>query len=321
MKYKPFGLSVSTYSFNQEYYNYTYSLEDILRLTGSLGTGTGLEFVASMFDRSYPLLSPEIEHTLRSAFDKYGLVPVCYSGYADPQRAYGKFSTDDEKFEFIKIQLDAAKKLGFQVVRIITGGSLADRFAAYCEKIGIQLCTEIHAFATLETSEPVLESCRKHPGVLGICLDLGTICRQPSSVYYKRFAEQGVPQKYADMITELWRQKIPPNEMHKRMIEASGGDELVQLMTLESNIYFAQGSPAALKDAMPYLFHVHGKFYNVDENGHEDAVRYPEVVHALQEAGYDRYMTSEYEGHHWNNAVDSFEQIRRHQKMIRGLFQ
>ena len=60
MTKEPLKLGVTMYSFNKEYYDYTYSIDDILRMIGSLGEGTGLEIVTPMFDRSYPYLSLEI---------------------------------------------------------------------------------------------------------------------------------------------------------------------------------------------------------------------------------------------------------------------
>lgn len=323
----PLKLSVSMYSFNREYYNYTYSIDDILRMIGSLGEGIGLEIVTPMFDRSYPYLSLEVEHKLRNAFDKYGIVPAVYSGYPDLSRHAHRFATDDEAFEFLKVQLDAAKRLGFPIVRSFYRFSLYERIGAYCEKIGIKLCSEIHCPSCMELIGPTIEICKKFPEHLGFCVDCGTMCREPSDVYYKRFREQGVNEKYVKMITDWWNKigkkgRNPGESFEVDIVEevkAAGGDELAQLMAYESTQYFIGGDPKKFLDIIPHVFHVHGKFFHIDENLYENAVRYPEIIKALHEADYNNYVTIEYEGHHWNADLDVWEQIQRFQKMIRNI--
>ncbi len=319
MKYKPFGLGVTLYSFNVEYYKYTYTFEDMLALASTLGEGQGVEIVAPMFDRKYPDLSPEFEHRVRNGFEKFGLVPICYSGYSDPQRIYGRYVTDDEMFEYLKPQLDATKKLGFPLCRTSYRLSIADKLAQYCEKLGIKLGVEIHAPQTIETSEEILELCRRWEGILGIVPDCGIFCRAPSDVYLKRFADQGVPKEISDMIVDMWTKRADLEDIMAE-VKSMGGNELCELMATESYIYFGHSDPAVMKDAVPYIIHMHGKFFNINEKGEELAVRIPEIVKALQEGGYAGYMSSEYEGHHWFADLDSFEQIKRHQALVRSYF-
>jgi sugar phosphate isomerase/epimerase len=327
MTKEPLKLSVTMYSFNREYYNYTYSIDDILRMIGSLGEGIGLEIVPPMFDRAYPYLSLEIEHKLRSAFDKYGIVPVAYGGYSDLSRPAHRFATDDEAFEFLKVQLDAAKSLGFPVVRSGYRFSMYERLGAYCEKIGIKLTHEVHCPSKMELISPIIEICRKFPEHLGLTVDCGTMCREPSDVYYKRFRDQGVDEKYISMITDWWNKvgkqgKMPGERFDPEISEVirdAGGDELAQLMGREATIYFVGGDPKMFLEVIPHVFHVHGKFFHIDDNLNENAVRYPEIVKALHEAGYKHYVSTEYEGHHWNADLDAWEQIERHHKLIRSI--
>ena len=53
----------------------------------------------------------------------------------------------------------------------------------------------------------------------------------------------------------------------------------------------------------------------------ETAVAIPEVVEAFKKAGYNGYLSSEYEGGEHLRAdmeVDSIEQVRRHQEAMRS---
>ena len=43
-------------------------------------------------------------------------------------------------------------------------------------------------------------------------------------------------------------------------------------------------------DIMPQILHVHAKFYDIDENGQEPAIDYPELVRVFVEGGYARLL-------------------------------
>ena len=62
--------------------------------------------------------------------------------------------------------------------------------------------------------------------------------------------------------------------------------------------------PARVDDwleIMPWITHVHGKFFGIDENGEEPSVPVRDLIKLLVENGYNGAISSEYEGWHWNN--------------------
>ena len=70
------------------------------------------------------------------------------------------------------------------------------------------------------------------------------------------------------------------------------------------------------------LVYVHGKFYDIDENGQVDNMDYPAIFKALKEGGYKGYIASEFEGNRRMNMVgwcDEIEYVRKHQKLMRSL--
>ena len=56
-------------------------------------------------------------------------------------------------------------------------------------------------------------------------------------------------------------------------------------------------APEEWLDIMPQIFHVHAKFYDIDENGDEPAMDIPRIVRQFVEGGYSGYLSSEWEGH------------------------
>jgi len=310
-----FGLGATLYSFNIDYYTHKRTLEDCMEALASLGPSQGVEVVAPMMDRGYPNVSPEFERRFKNALEKYELVPTCYSGYADPQRVTGRYSTEEEQLEYLLCQLNAAKQLGFPVLRVQPCRRLLD-LAPYAEKAGVKVTYEIHAPMQVEDHPLVRQIVELGNPWLGFVPDCGTFCRAPSDVYFKRFASQGVPQEVADCILELWHKKVSMDEM-RREAKKLVDNELVDLMVTEAMEYFGHSDPAAMIPVMDFIPHMHGKFFYVDENGSESAVRLQEVVAALKKGGFKGYISSEYEGHHWYADTDALEQLRRHQAAIR----
>jgi len=77
---------------------------------------------------------------------------------------------------------------------------------------------------------------------------------------------------------------------------------------------------ASLKEFASKLVYVHGKFYNIDEDGQVDNMDYPVIFKALQEGGYKGYVCSEFEGNRRMNMAgwcDEIELVRKHHVLMR----
>jgi hypothetical protein len=74
---------------------------------------------------------------------------------------------------------------------------------------------------------------------------------------------------------------------------------------------------------MPYIYNIHGKFYEMTDELSEYSIAYDEIIPVLTKIGYEYSIDSEYEGQRWIQDVvltDSFEQVRRQHVMLRRLF-
>jgi sugar phosphate isomerase/epimerase len=75
--------------------------------------------------------------------------------------------------------------------------------------------------------------------------------------------------------------------------------------------------PADLVDLLPYVVHVHAKFWDMTDDLTDPHVPYDAVVKALVDGGYAGSLSSEYEG-----ARDLYlasDMVRRQQAMLRRL--
>jgi hypothetical protein len=65
---------------------------------------------------------------------------------------------------------------------------------------------------------------------------------------------------------------------------------------------------------------VHGKFFEI-RDGREPVVPIEELLGVLVEGGYSGYVSSEYEGWHWNTEADAFDQVARQQELCRSVLE
>jgi hypothetical protein len=272
-----------------------------------------------MFDRGYPNVSYEFERRFKNAIDKYGIIPACWSGYADPQRFTGRFVTEEEQMEYIKKQIDAAAQLGFPILRIQPCRPFF-KLVPYAEKKNVKLTFELHAPMDPVTFPMIQTIVKMDTPYVGFVPDCGAFCRAPSEVYYKRFSQQGVPQETDDRITEMWKAGCSQEEIRASVRNNGPKKELIDLMATEAIEYFGRADPAALVPLMKHIPHVHGKFFHVNDKGVESAVRISEIVAALRAGGFNGYMACEYEGHHWFAEHDVLEQLTRHQALVKRCF-
>lgn len=90
-------------------------------------------------------------------------------------------------------------------------------------------------------------------------------------------------------------------------------------------------SAETLREICPHITHIHAKFNNMSEipgkpGQYQDiAIDYDSAIDALRRGGYEGYLNSEYEGQRYSQdrgrefMMDEFEQVRRHQEMLRRL--
>jgi sugar phosphate isomerase/epimerase len=80
-----------------------------------------------------------------------------------------------------------------------------------------------------------------------------------------------------------------------------------------------QNDPRDLARLLPYIFHIHAKFYEILEDlSDEYGIPYSNIIPVLARAGYANYLSSEYEGD--RGPFVASHQIRRQHLMIRRMW-
>lgn len=78
------------------------------------------------------------------------------------------------------------------------------------------------------------------------------------------------------------------------------------------------GDPKAWLEIMPQVIHVHGKFYDFDDQGFESSIPYQDLLPEFVSGGYQGGMSSEWDGH-LHSLDDGFERVRKHQALCRRI--
>ena len=77
--------------------------------------------------------------------------------------------------------------------------------------------------------------------------------------------------------------------------------------------------PRRWAELMPSVVHVHGKFYWIDDDGNEPSIDHETIMNVLVEAGYEGYISSEWEGHAYTDAASGYDLCRAQHDLCRRL--
>ena len=119
----------------------------------------------------------------------------------------------------------------------------------------------------------------------------------------------GMDEKYFPVMDEIWHEPTPMHVRNQKFEDYLTGEGVDPLRfgpftRLAFNMH-GLVPPEEWLDIMPQMFHVHAKFYDIDENGDEPAMDIPRIVRQFVEGGYQGYLSSEWEGHAFSDLGES----------------
>ncbi|MFC4455412.1 sugar phosphate isomerase/epimerase family protein [Deinococcus sonorensis] len=315
---------VSLYSFQEEFFLRKMTLEDCVAACASMGA-LGIETLAEQMMPGFPNLSDRFYDDWHRMMAQYGTTPVCHDMFLDTKRFRGRVLSDDEQVASIERDLRHAHRLGCTVMRVLmfVRPEILVRCIPLAERYGVRMGVEIHA--PLHLSHPwilryseVME--RENSPFLGYVLDMGIFTDHFPPVMMERFRRQGATPEIIEHVRAAYDARTLPEYVINDVREMGGTPlDIGMAEVLRHNLW---SNPKHLLEHMPRIFHVHGKFYEMDDQDRETSLGYEQVIPVLVQGGYQGYICSEYEGNrHIQDAfeIDSVEQVRRHQRMLARL--
>jgi len=249
----------------------------------------------------------------RDSMDKYELEPSAIGTNLDMGRRKDRDMTLDEEHDFLARQLKTAHELGFTKVVIRSHGKeLLRSLLPLAEKYDQYLGYEIHApsgpnnpqvLAMREMYEE-LQSER-----LGFTADFSSTMHSLSPTLLRTMSQMGMPEQYFTVMDEIWREPTPMHVRNQKFEDflTSENFDFARLGPFTRLAFNMHGlvPPEEWLDIMPQIFHVHAKFYDINEAGDEPAMDIRRIVKQFVVGGYQGYLSSEWEGHAFSDLGES----------------
>jgi sugar phosphate isomerase/epimerase len=237
--------------------------------------------------------------------DRYGLTPSAVGTNLDMGRRKDRDMTPDEEYDFFARQLKTANTLGFNKIVIRSAGKeLLRRLLPLAEKYDQKLGYEIHA--PQGPNDPKILQIREMyeelgSDRLGFTADFSSTMHSLSPTLFRTLTQMGLPEEHFAVMQDIWRKPLPMQERNQEFEDylRDNNFDPARLGPFTRLAFNMHGlvPPEEWLDIMPQMFHVHAKFYDIDENGNEPAMDIPRIVRQFVKGGYKGFLSSEWEGH------------------------
>jgi len=312
---------VTVYSFKQLVAEGQLTWDQCIAAMANMGVN-GIELLGQLFFRNCPDVDREDLARWKDMMWKYGTKTIAHDFFVDRTLFKGRELTLRESVEIVKRHVRFAAAIDCPIVRI--GGTFDPQLfaeaAPICEEYGVKLGVEIHNGSSswiLPDIQRTIDIIRKKDTpYLGIIPDMSMFVKHiREGVYFTRAARAaGVDPDLIEAMKAAYEQES--NEAYRarcdRMLaEPRPPAEAMFLRQCRRTEYH---DPKLLLEHMPYILHIHGKFWNMDEQCEETSIDYPNILPVLVQGGYTGYISSEYEG--GPVPGDPFLPLRRFQAML-----
>ncbi len=321
---------VTLYSYQEEFYTRAMTLEDCLAEMAAIGA-EGLELLPEQMVPGYPDPSQSWVDEWFRMLAKYNVKPACMDTFVDTTVGGHRNMSTQEAIDVLISHLRLAQRLGFRSIRPTTGPvpdaaiEMIERAIPHAEKYDVKIAIEIHAPTMLRSKfiddylELINRTGTKH---FGFTPDMGLFCRRIPQILTDHCLRAGADPHIVDSVNELVMARRPQDEINAVVGKTQGREPDFTYGFLANYYYQPENDPKDISLIAPYVYNIHGKFYEMAEDMTEPNIPYEEVIPALIEAGCTGYINSEYEGQRLTQdafQTDSCEQVRRHQLMMARL--
>ena len=327
--------AVTLYSLQDQYARKRMTLDEIV---GFVKNDLGAEGIEIIPDQMIPGSPNPTEKTLKEwdrIIDKYQIDPFCAGIYTNDKLYKNRLLTVREAAKNLIDGIRLANRLGCSMIKVVstTRTEVVEMALPEAEKYGITITSEIHG--GMSFNMPYVQAYvellkRLQSPYLGFTIDTGIFCRRHPRASTQYFRLLGMNNKYLETyIDDIFAQGTDPNAFFMKHPEKMGAmmekcsNELERLYLIYSTGY--DNNPLTiLDDYWPYVKYIHGKVWEMTDEGEEYSIPYDEVIAYLDQKGYDGYINTEYEGNRFTppgQTVQEIEQVTRHQKLLKQLIE
>ncbi|MRW92067.1 TIM barrel protein [Duganella sp. FT80W] len=289
-----FKYGVSLYSFTEDFSS-VMNIEDGFDHVAETGA-TGIEILGEAHVTGYPKPATQWVDNWFRLLEKHKLEPTNMCSWVDTKLRLSRKLTEQEGAAELERDLHLAHQLGFKFLRpkfgVVTSDLMPDpiwegaveRVLDLAHKYDIVICPEIHS------PTPI-----KHQAVD----DYIAFIERTGTRHFGLMVDTGI---FQDRPLPFWPQETP--EMRKTALSFLDGIKV---------------NPDEFLDIAKYVVFVQAKFHKINDQLEDENIPWAKVIPALKRAGYDGYLSSEYEGR--RDPWVAIDQVRRQHVILRQLEQ
>ena len=321
-------LGVTLYSMTNEWLAGRFTLPELVDAVGERQLGPGVEIIGFQSLRGFPSrVAAKDLKDLREAIERNELVPTSLASNADVARSADAWMTTDQSVEYMRPQIELAGELGFPVVRTQIGltPEVLEKLEPIAAKAKVHLGMEVHApegpnTAKVQATREVYE--RIDSEWLGFIPDFSSCMRAIPPGMLDKLRQHGLSEAGVDALVRAWESPGPPFARYGAFAEKAKSMGEPPLPVGEATLVFTmfgRENPEDWREVLPQVRHIHGKFYDVDDNLVSPSIDYETLMKVFGQAEATFTMSSEWEGHAYLDAdeQDAFEIVARHHAMCR----
>ena len=321
--------AVTFYSLQDQYARKKMTLKEIARYVK--GLGAEMEFIPDQMMHGTPHPAEATLKAWDEMVQETGIIPAVCGSYVNDKLYKNRLLTVKEGAANLIGELELAHRLGFPMVKLVstTRTGIVEAALPTAERLGITITSEIHggmSFNMPYVQEYVELLNRLQSPYLGFTIDCGIFCRRHPRVSTNYFKAIGMDNPYiVDYINGIFAEGKDPNSLfmaHPEVMEhlmSKATCELDQLYIVYSTGY--DNNPyTILDDYLPWVKHIHGKVYEMTDEGPEYSIDYAGVVEYLKSRNYEGYISTEYEGNRFTPPgveLKEKQQVERHQALLK----
>ena len=342
---------VSLYSYQQAQFFGKMTMKDMIAEVHDHLETDGIEIIMDSAVPRYPFPTEEFIFDWNNTMARYNMKAVTADVFLDVHQFRDHVMNHREAAQRLKNDIIIASRMGFENVRTLSSVPIdvIEMALDTAEKYNVRIGKEIHfpipikqrqkkknkygmsAVRDFRLVEQILQLKDKTGSpYVGLVPDFGIFQHSAPqvSVDYERrnakypeevdFIVENCKNYSFDDLVDLAHEKYPDSDMTITSMERLAFHEPVSI-------------PEDIKDIVPYIVSIHGKFYDMTEVPgqpgcyEEKSIDYEKPIKYLKECGYDGYIDSEYEGQRdqqdldFEALPDEVTQVRRHHEMLRRL--
>jgi sugar phosphate isomerase/epimerase len=267
---------VSLYSFQEEYLLGKLSLEGCIATAADMGA-TGIETLAEQMMPGFPRLGDDFYATWRGWMERYGTEPTAHDMFLDTKLYKDRELTEGECVASIVRDIEHASKLGAAVIRMLVTVTpeLMARTIPIAARHGVKLCLEVHSpwhfdHEWIQRHYEVFQ--RFGPEHCGFLPDMGIFVERFPRVVSERFIRDGASE-------DVVRTVVAAYDAHEELPEVEGSPLDVGFARTAG--HYVWSDPERMLDFLPYIHHIHAKFYEMIDDGGEYSIPYETIIPIL----------------------------------------